>query len=127
MAKYTQANRPMRVDTALGEDVLLLEGFSGDEAVSAPFGYTLDLLSEDPAVAASSVLRTPMSVTIKTLDGSGERFIHGLVRSFASFRSLSSKLSSLTINRPPVRRSFRFVTSAAGFMATKASRVSPGV
>ena len=83
MAKYTQANRPMRVDTALGEDVLLLEGFSGDEAVSAPFGYTLDLLSEDPAVAASSVLRTPMSVTIKTLDGSGERFIHGLVRSFA--------------------------------------------
>ena len=82
MAKYSQANRPMRVDTALGEDVLLLEGFSGDEAVSAPYGYTLDLLSEDPAIAASKVLRTAMYVTIKTLEGSGERLIHGLVRSF---------------------------------------------
>jgi type VI secretion system secreted protein VgrG len=82
MAKYSQTNRLMRVDTALGEDVLLLEGFSGDEAVSAPFGYTLELLSEDPAIAAADVLRTPMAVTIKTLDGTGERFIHGLVRSF---------------------------------------------
>jgi type VI secretion system secreted protein VgrG len=82
MAKYSQANRLMRVDTALGEDVLLLEGFSGDEAVSTPYGYTLELLSEDPAIAAAKVLRTAMHVTIKTLDGSGERVIHGLVRSF---------------------------------------------
>ena len=42
---YSQANRPMRVDTALGTDVLLLEGFSGTESVSSPFAYTLDLLS----------------------------------------------------------------------------------
>jgi type VI secretion system secreted protein VgrG len=83
MATYSQANRPMRVDTALDEDVLLLEGFSGEESVSVPFGYSVDLLSEDPAIAASSVLRTPMSLTIKALDGTGERYIHGLVRSFA--------------------------------------------
>jgi type VI secretion system secreted protein VgrG len=82
MAKYSQQNRPMRVDTALDQDVLLLEGLAGDEAVSSPYGYTLDLLSEDPAIAAADVLRTPMAVTIKTLDGQGERFIHGLVRSF---------------------------------------------
>jgi len=31
MAKYSQANRPMRVDSALGEDALLLEGFSGTD------------------------------------------------------------------------------------------------
>jgi type VI secretion system secreted protein VgrG len=83
MAKYSQTNRPMRVDTALGADVLLLEGFSGDEAVSSPFGYSLDLLSEDPAIAPGDVLRTPMAVTIKTLDGAGERYVHGMVRSFA--------------------------------------------
>jgi type VI secretion system secreted protein VgrG len=82
MGKYTQANRPMRVDTTLGEDVLLLEGFSGSEAVSAPYGYTLDLLSEEAAVAPADLLRKPVRVTIKTPDG-GERYIHGLVRSLA--------------------------------------------
>jgi type VI secretion system secreted protein VgrG len=82
MAKYSQANRPMRVDTALGEDVLLLEGFSGTEGVSTPFGYTLDLLSENDAIAPADVLRKPAWVTIKTPDG-GERVIHGLVRSLA--------------------------------------------
>jgi len=45
---YTQDNRPLRVATALGKDVLLLERFSGEEGVSAPFRFTLDLLS-DPA------------------------------------------------------------------------------
>jgi type VI secretion system secreted protein VgrG len=83
MAKFSQSNRPMRVDTALDTDVLMLEGFSGDEAVSSPYGYTLDLLSENATIAAADVLRTPMLVTVKTLDGSGERYIHGLVRSFA--------------------------------------------
>ncbi len=80
MAKFSQANRPMRVDTALPEDELLLEGFSGSEAVSSPFAYTLDLLSENPSVPAAKVLRTPVCVTIKT--AKGERFVHGVVRSF---------------------------------------------
>ena len=82
MAKYSQANRPMRVDSALGEDALLLEGFSGTEGVSTPFGYTLDLLSENASIAPADVLRKPAWVTIKTPDG-GERIIHGLVRSLA--------------------------------------------
>jgi type VI secretion system secreted protein VgrG len=82
MAKISQANRPMRVDSSLGEDVLLLEGFSGTEGVSTPFGYTLDLLSENESIAAADVLRKPVWVTIKTPDG-GERLIHGLGRSFA--------------------------------------------
>jgi type VI secretion system secreted protein VgrG len=83
MAKFSQDNRPMRVDTALDTDVLMLEGFSGDEAVSSPYGYTLDLMSENPAIAAADVLRTPVLVTVYTLEGTGERYIHGLVRSFA--------------------------------------------
>jgi type VI secretion system secreted protein VgrG len=80
MANYSQANRPLKVDTELGEDVLLLEGVSGGEAVSSPFAYTLDLLSEDPSVAAAKVLRTPVCVTIT--GAAGERLIHGIVRSF---------------------------------------------
>jgi type VI secretion system secreted protein VgrG len=78
---YSQANRPMRVDTALGTDVLLLEGFSGSESVSSPFAYTLDLLSEDASVDPTKVLRTPVCVTLVARSGS-ERSIHGVVRSF---------------------------------------------
>ena len=33
MGTYTQANRPFRITSALGEDVLLLAGFSGTEGV----------------------------------------------------------------------------------------------
>jgi type VI secretion system secreted protein VgrG len=83
MATFSQANRPMRVDTTLGEDVLLLEGLSGTEAVSRPFDCTLDLLSTDQGIDGSKLLRTPMRVTVKLADG-GERIIHGLVRRFTT-------------------------------------------
>ncbi|MEW5925886.1 MAG: type VI secretion system tip protein TssI/VgrG [Gemmatimonadota bacterium] len=81
MPTYSQANRPMRVDTVLGTDVLLLAGLSGVEGVSMPFGFHLDLLSEDPAVRAEDVLRTPVTLTLRLPEGE-ERRIHGLVSRF---------------------------------------------
>jgi type VI secretion system secreted protein VgrG len=78
---YTQANRPMRVTTALGEDALLLARLSGVEGVSVPFSFRLDLLSENAEVAADDVLRTPAAVTLRLADDS-ERVVHGLVRRF---------------------------------------------
>jgi type VI secretion system secreted protein VgrG len=78
---YTQANRPIRVETTLGPDALLLTGFSGVEGVSMPFSFGLDLLSEDDAVAAADLLRTPVTVTL-SLTGGDERTFHGLVRRF---------------------------------------------
>src|SRR4051812_47987997 len=47
MSTYTQANRPMRVKTPLGEDVLLLVGFRGQEAISHLFEFQLELLAEN--------------------------------------------------------------------------------
>jgi type VI secretion system secreted protein VgrG len=79
---YSQANRPMKVETALGADVLLLEAFSGVEAISQPFAYSLDLLSEDPGISADKVLRKPVTLTIVFADG-GERPVHGIMRSFS--------------------------------------------
>jgi type VI secretion system secreted protein VgrG len=81
MPDYTQANRPLRVTTPLGEDALLLAGLTGVEGVSVPFSFKLDLLSEDPAVSAARLLRQPVAVTLRLPDG-GERVVHGLVRRF---------------------------------------------
>ena len=83
MATFSQANRPLRVDTTLGEDVLLLERLSASEGVSQPFDCNLDLLSTDQGIDGKALLRTPMRVTVKLVDGS-ERYFHGLVRRFAT-------------------------------------------
>jgi|SRR5438552_228197 len=81
MSEYTQADRAIRVDTVLGEDVLLLEGFSGEEGISTPFAFTLHLLSESPTIAADGLLHTPAVIRVKLPTG-GERLIHGLVNRF---------------------------------------------
>ena len=81
MASYSQANRPFRVSTPLGDDVLLLAGFAGAEGVSTPFSFSLDLLSEDDGVAGADLLQKPVAVTVKLADGS-DRFFHGRVRQF---------------------------------------------
>jgi type VI secretion system secreted protein VgrG len=82
MTTYTQTSRPMRIKTALGEDALLLDGFSGVEKVSSPYGFTLDLLSEDPAIVAEDLIATPVVLSLQLPDGES-RVFHGLVRRFA--------------------------------------------
>jgi type VI secretion system secreted protein VgrG len=78
---YAQDNRQLAVDTVLGPAALLVTGLSGREEMSRPFGLTLDLTSEDPAVEAAAVLGTPACVRITLPDG-GERYIHGIVNRF---------------------------------------------
>jgi type VI secretion system secreted protein VgrG len=82
MATFSQDDRPFRVDTTLGKDKLLLQGFSGDEGVSIPFSYTLDLLSDDAAIDAEKLLRTAVTLTLVLADG-GERVLHGLINRFS--------------------------------------------
>jgi len=81
MADYTQADRPFKVETVLGPDVLLLQGFSGQEGVSTPFSFTLDLVSQEASVSANDLLRTAAVLTLK-LAGGGQRVIHGLINRF---------------------------------------------
>ncbi|MBA2669813.1 MAG: type VI secretion system tip protein VgrG, partial [Gemmatimonadetes bacterium] len=81
MPPYSQATRPMRVETVLGEDVLLLAGLHGLEAVSEPYGFQLELLSEDSSLDADKLVRSPVLVTIHLPNGE-ERKLHGLISRF---------------------------------------------
>ncbi len=74
----TQIDRPFRVNTKLGSDVLLLDSFHGTETISKPYAFSLKLLSEDPKVALKQLLSTPMVISIE-LPGGKERHLHGLV------------------------------------------------
>jgi type VI secretion system secreted protein VgrG len=84
MAEYTQAQRNLRAETTLGEDALLLERLEGEEGVSSPFLFTLDLLSDSadgPTVVPEDMLRTPVAITLELPDGE-DRPLHGLIRRF---------------------------------------------
>ena len=81
MATYSQANRKLRVSTPLGGDALLLERFAGEEGLSTPFLFTLDMVSENPDVDPEALLRKPVCVSVVLPDDS-ERFIHGRIRRF---------------------------------------------
>jgi type VI secretion system secreted protein VgrG len=97
MATYTQTNRPLRVTSALGEDVLLLDSFAGAERISEPYLLTVELLSTQPDLDAAAVLRKPMCIEAE-LPGGGTRYLHGLVRRFVQLE----KKEELTAYRAEV-------------------------
>ncbi|MQA92169.1 MAG: type VI secretion system tip protein VgrG [Gemmatimonas sp.] len=82
-ATYIQTNRPLRLTTPLGKDVLLLERIVGIESVSALFRFQLDLLSEQPNLDASKLLGQAISIDIDFgEDGAHTRHIGGIVSHF---------------------------------------------
>jgi len=78
---YTQANRPLRVHTKLGEDVLLLGGFSGLEALSQPYSFQLDLMSTRSDIAPADILRTEILLEFPVA-ADETRYVHGIVSRF---------------------------------------------
>ena len=77
----TQENRLIAIDTPLGANVLLLRGFSGQEAVSRLFQFQLDLLSSDPEIKFDQIIGQPVTIRVR-LTGDKERFFHGVISRF---------------------------------------------
>src|SRR5437660_886115 len=83
MPSYSQDGRPFRVYTTLGTDVLLLENLEGEEAISRPFEFRLDMLSTNDAIAAADLIDKPVHVEIDLASGD-QRYMHGVVSQFIS-------------------------------------------
>jgi type VI secretion system secreted protein VgrG len=79
---YTQDNRLIAIDTPLGTDVLLLQGFTGHEGISQLFSFDLDLLSENSSIAFNEIVGQKVTLTVTLADG-GSRYINGFVSRFA--------------------------------------------
>ncbi len=79
----TQKGRLLRIDTELDTDTLLLLSVSGQEAISRPFSYRLELLSEtkDPLIDPASVIGTFATIGIQ-MTADKMRFRSGFFRSF---------------------------------------------
>src|SRR5215831_10241199 len=80
---YTQENKPIAIDTPLGEDALLLRGFTGHEGMSRLFSFDLDLLAES-SISFNEIVGQRVTIRID-LDDSGKRkrYINGFVSRFA--------------------------------------------
>ena len=77
---YTQADRPFEVTTTAGADAFLLAGVQAEQAISTPFVYRLELLSTQASVDLKSLLRSPVSIKLKTDEG--DHNIRGFIRRF---------------------------------------------
>ncbi|AMV23515.1 Phage-related baseplate assembly protein [Gemmata sp. SH-PL17] len=75
----TQKRRLVTLTTPLGADAFVVTGFRGRERVSAPFEFTLDLVSENLTVAAADLVGKAVGWTINMPDDSPRPF-HGFVR-----------------------------------------------
>ncbi len=79
---YTQAERLIAIDTALGPDILLLQRFAGEEAMSRLFNFHLELLSEQNDIAMADMVGQQVTFSIALEDGS-KRYFNGYVSQFA--------------------------------------------
>ena len=83
----TSALNP-KVETPLGEDVLVLKSMSGSEEISRLFQYQLELVSDDPVIDAKRVVGQKLTLTIDLPSG-GERHFNGYVSRLVRAETLS--------------------------------------
>ncbi len=80
---FTQDDRLLKIHTPLGPDVLLVVGFSGQEAISSMFRFHLDLIAENQnTIAFDKLLGQKVSIELQLPDANS-RFFHGILCSFS--------------------------------------------
>jgi len=83
MAKATQENRQLILETTLGKDVLLLTSFSGREEISRLFSYHLEAFSEKDSIPAKDIVGKNVTFKVRLPDDSF-RFFNGFVNRFSA-------------------------------------------
>src|SRR5690606_5325082 len=84
MAKsISQAGRPIRLKSKVAGDALVPRQVSGEEAMSRPFVFELDMVSLDAAIDGEKMIGSEATIFID-IPGGGERVIHGIFRRFAA-------------------------------------------
>ena len=79
---YSQQERLIALTTPLGEDALLLAGFSGHEAISRLFSFQLDLLAEKGPIDFAAIIGKKVTIRVTQSDKT-ERYFNGIVSHFA--------------------------------------------
>ena len=81
MPQPTQTPRHISINTPLGDDVLLLRGFTAHEAISHLFEFDLDLLSENSEINFDDIIGKNVTIRME-LPGGGQRYWNGFINRF---------------------------------------------
>lgn len=80
---YTQTDRPLKITTPLGADVLLITGWSGHEEISGLFDFQAQLIADRKnKVRFDQIVGQSVTVEMRLLDNS-KRYFNGIVRRFS--------------------------------------------
>ncbi|QGJ71668.1 Type VI secretion system tip protein VgrG [Planctomycetales bacterium 10988] len=105
MAKYTQDKRQMSITTPLGKDELLLDSFSGFEAMSYPFEVTASTLSQsDDPRDFDKLLGQNVTITMQLEDDKKDsevkqRYFNGIVTKLTEGPKVRGSLDETTLIR----------------------------
>ncbi|MGA2722027.1 MAG: type VI secretion system Vgr family protein [Bryobacteraceae bacterium] len=80
--RYLEENRFLYINSSLGADELLLESFTGEEAISHLFSFQLELWSENAGIKFEDILGQGISFGVNGPEGGEPRHINGIVTSF---------------------------------------------
>jgi type VI secretion system secreted protein VgrG len=95
-----QDTRHIEIETPLGEDVLLLQRFSGREAMSQLFEFDLDLLSENHEIDFDDIIGQNVTIRMDLKDG-GKRYWNGFISRFVQGVSTSTKFAQYRATMVP--------------------------
>jgi type VI secretion system secreted protein VgrG len=79
---HSQEGRLIALTTPLGEDALLLAGFSGHEAMSRLFSFHLNLLTEHVSIDFTQIIGQNVTISVAQSDNT-PRYFNGMVSQFA--------------------------------------------
>jgi type VI secretion system secreted protein VgrG len=99
VAPATQESRLFELETPLGKDVLVLHALRGVEALSYPFEWTLEMLSEKGDINPDDLLGNKVSVGM-TLPNKKKRWFHGFVSEFSTGEWVQNYSTYRAIVRP---------------------------
>ncbi len=82
MAELVQGDRPIGVETPLGQDTLVLTAFAGEERISGLFSFDLQFLSEKGDIKPDQIVGENIDFYVRFPDGE-PRYFNGHVNRFA--------------------------------------------
>jgi type VI secretion system secreted protein VgrG len=83
MADYTQTDKPLKITTPLGPDILLVTGLKAYEEISQLFEFEADLIADlKTEVKFDGIIGQTVTVEMRLLDGD-KRYFNGIVNRFS--------------------------------------------
>ncbi len=96
----TQENLVLKIQTALGENTLLVHKLTGNETIFSPFEFVLDLYSSSTSLDFSQLLGTEVVVSLESLDDqespSQLRYFCGIVGKIEQNQTITDDDDDLT-------------------------------